>query len=264
MSSLRIFSYLPNPRLAKATITARLCGVVLDIRGAAPEELSQWLWDYDAHPMSGEERDQLAHLVRPAKTGFTRPLYKTPQFLRAHPFGTVPAAFGPDGEPGIFESNSIMRAVARLGDGRVELYGEDPYRASRIDSFLDASLLFARDTQIYVLQLRAGQMSPELQTGTRRAFETYMGGIDRALERGARFIVGEGLTLADICFVTELVLFHNESVHAELLKTCGLGPILGDGARRDFPRAFEHYDRLCTHEAIAPDLQPYLRHFTSH
>jgi len=264
VNSLRIFSYLPNPRLAKATITARLCGVALDIRGAAPEELSRWLWDYDAHPLTDDERERLAYLAQPAKTGFTRPLYKTLQFSRAHPFGTVPAAFGPDGEPGIFESNSIMRAVARLGDGRVELYGEDPYRASRIDSFLDASLLFARDTQIYVLQLRAGQMSPEIHTSTRRAFETYMGGIDRALGCGARFIVGEGLTLADICYVTELALFHSEFAHAELLKTCGLAPILGDDARRDFPRAFEHYDYLSTHEAVAPDLQPYLRHFTSH
>ncbi len=34
-------------------------------------------------------------------------------FLIAHPFGSVPAAFSPDGAVGIFESNSIMRAVAR-------------------------------------------------------------------------------------------------------------------------------------------------------
>ena len=27
MSELRIFSYLPNPRIWKATIAARLCGV---------------------------------------------------------------------------------------------------------------------------------------------------------------------------------------------------------------------------------------------
>jgi len=41
----------------------------------------------------------------------------------------------------------IMSAVARLGDAKLGLYGNDPYEASRIDSFLDASLVFAREPQ---------------------------------------------------------------------------------------------------------------------
>jgi len=32
MTDLRIFSYLPNPRIRKATIAARLCGVELEAR----------------------------------------------------------------------------------------------------------------------------------------------------------------------------------------------------------------------------------------
>src|SRR5258708_6479545 len=52
VSQLRIFSYLPNPRLWKATIAARLTGIQLDIRGAAPGELAGWLWDFDARPLS--------------------------------------------------------------------------------------------------------------------------------------------------------------------------------------------------------------------
>jgi len=35
MSDLRIFSYLPNPRIWKATIAARLTRVALEIRGAS-------------------------------------------------------------------------------------------------------------------------------------------------------------------------------------------------------------------------------------
>ncbi|MBV8358298.1 MAG: glutathione S-transferase, partial [Deltaproteobacteria bacterium] len=54
MSELRIFSYLPNPRLWKATITARLTGIDLEIRGASPKELQSWLWDFDARPLSEE------------------------------------------------------------------------------------------------------------------------------------------------------------------------------------------------------------------
>jgi hypothetical protein len=40
----------------------------------------------------------------------------------------------------MFESNGIMRAVARLGEARFPLYGRDAYEASRIDSFLDVGL----------------------------------------------------------------------------------------------------------------------------
>ena len=109
MTQLRIFSYLPNPRIWKATIAARLAGVDIEVRGASPKELRSWLWDFDAHPIifgdkagSGEVRGH---------AGFKGQLHKTEAFLDAHPFGTAPAAFSPDGSVGIFESNSIMRAA---------------------------------------------------------------------------------------------------------------------------------------------------------
>ncbi|HBY27035.1 MAG TPA: glutathione S-transferase, partial [Bradyrhizobium sp.] len=52
MAALRIFSYLPNPRVWKATIAARFCGVDVEVRGASGKELRDWLWDYDAHPLT--------------------------------------------------------------------------------------------------------------------------------------------------------------------------------------------------------------------
>ena len=55
MADLRIFSYLPNPRVWKATIAARLSGVDVEVRGGAPLELPGWLWDFDARPLSEEE-----------------------------------------------------------------------------------------------------------------------------------------------------------------------------------------------------------------
>ena len=55
MSDLRIFSYLPNPRIWKATIAARLCGVEVEVIGAAPRDLQNWLWDFDAHHGNGTE-----------------------------------------------------------------------------------------------------------------------------------------------------------------------------------------------------------------
>src|SRR4030095_6364117 len=95
-----------------------------------------------------EEKGAYASAARKGRVGFKGgSLIKTDAFLSANPFGTVPAAFSPDVLTGISESTSIMRTVARLGADRLQLYGRDAYEASRIDSFLDASLVFGRDTQ---------------------------------------------------------------------------------------------------------------------
>ena len=146
MAALRIFSYLPNPRVWKATIAARFCGVDIEIRGGPPQDLRNWVWDYDARPIAERERELLLPLARAGRVGLTgAKLFKTDAFLEAQPFGNVPAAFGRDGKIGIFESNSIMRAVARLGEASFPLYGRDLWEASRVDSFLDVSLVFARE-----------------------------------------------------------------------------------------------------------------------
>jgi elongation factor 1-gamma len=257
VSQLRIFSYLPNPRLWKATIAARLTGIELDIRGAAPGELAGWLWDFDARPLSEDEREASGGLQLSGRTGFKGRLFKTAEFLAAHPFGTVPAAFSPDGKVGIFESNSIMRAVARLGADAFPLYGRDAYSAARIDSFLDASLVFARDSQIYLLALR-GEVPADVHARARDAFAIYMSGIEQALAPARQYLVGDDVTLADICFVAEFTLFSNERARARSLAEHGLKPILQDAIAGDYPRAMAHYDRLCGHAAFAPDVTPYL------
>jgi glutathione S-transferase len=262
MSDLRIFSYLPNPRIWKATIAARLCGVEVEVRGSSPKELQSWLWDFDAHPLSSDELEASGD-ARTGKIGFSGTLHKTSAFMEAHPFGTVPAAFSPDGKTGIFESNSIMRVVARLGEKRVPLYGRDAYEAARVDSFLDASLVFARDSQIYLLSLISGTVSQEIHSRMRDAFTVYMAGINRALAPDRKFLVGENISLADICFVAELALFFNEGMRSgELLKK-GLEPILHAAIDADFPLAFAHFARLREHPAFAPDVAPYLKKIES-
>jgi glutathione S-transferase len=262
MSDLRIFSYLPNPRIWKATIAARLCGVEVEVRGSSPKELQSWLWDFDAHPLSSGELQASSDTQR-GRVGFTGTLHKTAAFIEAHPFGTVPAAFSPDGRIGIFESNSIMRAVARLGEKRLPLYGRDAYEASRIDSFLDASLVFARDSQIYLLSLISGTTSPEIHSRMRDGFAAYLTGINQALSPDREFMVGDTISIADICFVAELVLFFNEKARSgELLKK-GLEPILHPGIDAEYPRAFVHFHRLSRHPAFAPDVEPYLKKLES-
>src|SRR4029077_5014336 len=263
MSDLRIFSYLPNPRIWKATIAARLSGVDVEVRGSSPKELQSWLWDFDARPLSEGERATSADTTS-GKVGFTTKLHKSSAFLEAHPFGTVPAAFSPDGKTGIFESNSIMRAVARLGERRFPLYGRDAYEASRIDSFLDASLVFARDAQIYLLSLMSGTVMPEIHSRARDKCAVYAAGIIQALSPDREFIVGDKISIADICFVAELSLFSNEKARANALEKIGLALILHAKVEEEFPRAFAHFSKLRKHPAFAPDVEPYLKKIESY
>ena len=256
---IRIFSYLPNPRIWKSTITARLCGVDVDVRGAAPKELPDWLWDFDAHPLTDAERQNSDGYAREASTGFGGKLYKTDAFLSAIPFGTVPAAFGPDGKVGIFESNSIMRTVARLGSDKVSLYGKDAYSASRIDSFLDASLVFARDSQIYLLALNNGKATNEIHARASDALHTYLGGLDRALSPDRAYLVDDTLSIADICFVAELALFSRERNFAQALQKIGCACITGATIDERYPIITKHFHTLCSHKAFAPDVLPYLK-----
>ena len=126
--------------------------------------------------------------------------------MKAHPFGTVPAAFSPDGDIGIFESNSILRAVARVGK-EFNLYGENEYQASRIDSFLDANLVFAREAQVYMLDYE--NVSKEGYERVSAAYEFYLSGIEQALSESP-FISGEKLSIADISFVCDVAQFLRE------------------------------------------------------
>ncbi len=256
---LRIFSYIPNPRVFKATIAGRICGVDIEWRGDRPAALAEWLWDFDARPLTERERQSTSQNDRTSRVGFTGRLVKTDAFLDAHPFGTVPAAWSADGAVGIFESNSILRAVARLGDPESGLYGQTGLEAARIDSFLDVSLVFARETQIYLLASGGGDIDPSVSRQAQAAYETYLGGIERALRGGRSFLVGDRVTLADIAFACELLLCHAElRQRAELARRnlpCVLQQMIDSEA---FPQAFEHFDRLVEHPAFAPDCRPYL------
>jgi glutathione S-transferase len=259
MVRLRIFSYLPNPRVWKAVIAARFNGVELEIRGASAKELRNWLWDYDAHPLAEHEYAAYSSLERAGRVGLAGvKLFKTEAFMDAQPFGNVPAAFALDGRTGIFESNSIMRAVARLGEAEFPLYGRDAYEASRIDSFLDASLVFSRDAQIYLLALSDGTVDVAIHARAKEAFSIYASGIERALSPERDTLVGDNITLADICFATELALFLNEHLRVDQLRERRLEKILRQGVWDDYPLTFKHFARLVDHENFRPDLKPYV------
>ena len=55
---LRIFSYLPNPRVWKALIAADFLGVSVEVLGDKPKNLGNWLWDFDARELAEEKKNR--------------------------------------------------------------------------------------------------------------------------------------------------------------------------------------------------------------
>ena len=84
-----------------------------------------------------------------------------------------------------------MRAVARLGAERFPVYGRNVRESSRVDAFLDASLVFARDSQIYLLALSNGAASSDLYGRMKASFSAYLCGIEQALSSQETFLVGD-------------------------------------------------------------------------
>ena len=253
---LRIFSYLPNPRVWKALIAADYLGVTVEVLGDKPKNLGNWLWDFDARELAEDEKTEDSPHARVSRRGFSGALYKTDAFMRTQPYGTVPAAFSPDGAVGVFESNSILRAVARSAPDSKGLYGLSPIDASRIDSFLDATLVFGREAQVYLLGIDG--ISPELHARMAGAFEFYLEGIERALEHSAH-IASDRVTIADIAFACDLSQFLRERLMGSGLEAASLS-VISENAESAFPRAFEHLFALIE----KPEFKRYLDGYTQH
>lgn len=247
MAAIRVFSYLPNPRVWKALIAAELCGVDVEVVGGKPAALASWLWDFEARELPETERSDASPFARTSRRGFSGTLYKTDKFIEAHPFGTVPAAFSGDGSVGIFESNSILRAVVRASREEHGLYGSDHYAASRIDSFLDASLVFAREAQVYLLA--AEKMDAATAERMAAAYEFFLNGVEQALNV-TDFIAGNGLTIADIGIACDIAQFLRERLMADRLARTGFTPISAN-LEEDYPAVAAHLRNLAERPAFA-------------
>ena len=192
--------------------------------------------------------------ARRSRRGFGGTLWKTDAFLSAHPFGTVPAAFTADGT-GVFESNSILRAVARSGDDP-PLYGRNRSEASRIDSFLDANLVFAREAQVYLLALPKGEATLSHYDRMAGAYEFYLSGVEAALGE-SEFIAGTDLSIADVSFCCDVAQFLREGHYAERVEALGRELVSGQ-MEAEFPRSHAHLMRMAEQSEFA-ELYRYLR-----
>ena len=226
----------------------------MKVLGDKPKNLVDWLWDFDAEKLSDLELDDIKHFERQGKRGFEGSLYKTDNFLVKHPFGTVPAGFNNDGSIGIFESNSIMRAVARSSTNTTLYGGNDPYIQSRIDSFLDANLVFSREFQVYVLELKS--LNDQFYNRMKAAYSFYMGGIENALSTG-QFISGQYLTIADVSFVCDVAQFLRERDRQTIINEQGY-EIISKNFEEDFPKSHKHLINLYNKHEFQEFMQGYL------
>jgi len=238
----------------KSIITAKIGGIDLEVVGDKPNNMPNWLWDFDAKPISEEDKQKLKSFEIKSKRGFKGSLYKTDDFIEQHPFGTVPAGFVGEGRLGVFESNSILRAVARECKDKSLYGGNDLNLTSRIDSFLDANLVFSREFQVYLLELE--DITPYTYKRTKAAYEFYLDGLEKALSL-TRFLAGDQLTIADISFVCEFAQFLREGHYLEQLETRNLA-LISENFQIDYPVTFQHFKTLCNQEEFLDVMGSYL------
>jgi len=250
---LKIFSYLPNPRVWKAEIAAKIAGIPVEIIGDKPADIPNWLWDIKPKKLTDADKKKLKQFVRIGKRGFSSVLYKTDDFIKLIPFGTVPAAFSPDGKIGIFESNSILRAVARQDD-KNNLYGKDIFEASRIDSFLDSGLVFSREHQEYLFGLK--DMNEALYKRMTSAYEFFLNGIEESL-KNTKFIGFDHITIVDISFFCDFSQFLREGHYADDLKEKGY-TLVSENFASDYPKTYDHLLKLSKIEEFSSVIGTYL------
>jgi len=250
---LKIFSYLPNPRVWKAEIAAKIADVPLEIIGDKPSEIPNWLWDTDPKKLSEADKKDLKEFERIGKRGFNSSLYKTDRFIELIPFGTVPAAFSLDGKTGIFESNSILRAVARQ-DTHKHLYGKNHFEASRIDSFLDSGLVFSREHQEYLFGLE--NMHESLYRRMQSAYEFFLNGVEESL-KSTSHIGFNFLTIVDISFFCDFSQFLREGHYEEKLKEKGFN-LISENFPEEYTLTYRHLMKLAKIEEFSSTTGTYL------
>ena len=147
-----------------------------------------------------------------------------------------------------------MRAVARSSTNTT-LYGDnDPYLQSRIDSFLDANLVFSREFQVYVLELKS--LNDQFYNRMKSAYSFYMGGIENALSTG-KFISGSYLTIADISFVCDVAQFLRERDRRTIINEQGY-ELISKNFEEDFPKSRKHLMNLYNKDDFQKFMKGYL------
>ncbi|EPY35420.1 elongation factor 1-gamma [Angomonas deanei] len=130
-----------------------------------------------------------------------------------HPCGRLPSLQTPEGY--IFESNAILRHVARVATSGLKLYGSTPFEQSLVDSWVDFST-----TELDAATIPAffeGMHGIPASEQTVASLEESLSGLELWLETRT-FLVGERLTIADIAIAFSLQFcYRTNPTHSERL-----------------------------------------------
>nr|CCC95841.1 unnamed protein product [Trypanosoma congolense IL3000] len=101
----------------------------------------------------------------------------------------------------LFESNAIVRHIARLDKGGAFLYGRTPFEGSQVDMWLDfATTELDPASRPFVMNVVRGVPVP---ADAMEAVHEVLSGLETWLETRT-FLVGERMTVADICVAFSL------------------------------------------------------------
>jgi len=205
MTKVILKTYPDNPRVLKAQVTAKYCDVEVDIQSCNMKE--------------GE--------------------HKSEAFLKVNPFHQVPTAFTESGDNGVFESNSIARYIARLGASKKNLLGKDALEASRIDAFLDAGITYETWFGFwYYTHIKLYITEENTLNRAKERLHIMLTNYNRHLGQH-EYLVGDSVTLADICLFSSLSNGMHKLFDREYMK--------------DFP----HIVRYFKHLRSLPEFQPF-------
>ncbi|KAL7602477.1 elongation factor 1-gamma [Lactuca sativa] len=129
---------------------------------------------------------------------------KTPEFLKMNPIGKVPVLETPEG--GIFESNAIARYVAHLKPGN-SLFGSTPIEYGQIEQWIDfATLELDASMRGWAIPRfgYANYIKP-VEESYIAATKRGLGALNTYLASHT-YLVGDGVTLADIILTCNLVM----------------------------------------------------------
>ena len=130
--------------------------------------------------------------------------------------------------------------MVRAAENDQGLYGKTGDEASRVDSFLDAALVLAREAQVYLLSIN--ELSPVTHERMSSAYEFYLSGINRSLAT-SDYIASDQLTIADIGFVCDVSQFLRERLLEDSLKQQGFA-VISKNMEREYPLATAHLKTL--------------------
>eukprot|EP01121_Diplochlamys_sp_Union-15-3_P017176 TRINITY_DN599_c0_g2_i2.p1 TRINITY_DN599_c0_g2~~TRINITY_DN599_c0_g2_i2.p1 ORF type:complete len:242 (-),score=51.58 TRINITY_DN599_c0_g2_i2:51-728(-) len=128
---------------------------------------------------------------------------KTPEFLKKFPLGKIPALDGPEGP--VFESQAILRYIARKGNDSEGLLGKTLYEQAIIDQWCEVVVNYFTPHLYPLVGWAWGYGEYDQQTHEKHVSsmgEAWVWIENQLSHNGKKYLVNDRVTLADILFAS--------------------------------------------------------------